>query len=179
MKRRQFFLRRCALAVVLVLGSTATAAQVGLVGHWTFDEGQGTMAFDSSGNGLDGMLRGNPAWVPGQLGGSLSFNGSSDYVEVPDHPLLALTEQITIAAWTNMKTNSSGEMAILSKGGWAANDLPYELTEERGAVIFWHRIQIATPKAAVTAQVTPARMPHATQLLFSKRRMRSTRCAAS
>jgi len=137
MKRRQFFLRRCALAVVLVLGSTATAAQVGLVGHWTFDEGQGTMAFDSSGNGLDGMLRGNPAWVPGQLGGSLSFNGSSDYVEVPDHPLLALTEQITIAAWTNMKTNSSGEMAILSKGGWAANDLPYELTEERGAVIFW------------------------------------------
>lgn len=32
---------------------------------------------------------------------------------------------------------SSGELAIVSKGQWAANDLPYELTETPGGVIFW------------------------------------------
>jgi len=36
-----------------------------------------------------------------------------------------------------MRGNASGELAIVSKGGWAANDLPYELTETPGGVIFW------------------------------------------
>jgi len=40
-------------------------------------------------------------------------------------------------AWTNMNAGASGEMAIVSKGQWAANDLPYELTETPGGVIFW------------------------------------------
>jgi len=123
--------------VVLALGYRAAAGPAGLVGYWTFDEGQGATAFDSSGNGLDGTLRGGPTWVVGQVGGALDFNGSTAYVEVPHHPLLSITGEITIAAWTNMRRTATGEMAIVSKGGWAANDLPYELTEEAGAVIFW------------------------------------------
>ncbi|MEN6427959.1 MAG: LamG domain-containing protein, partial [Phycisphaerales bacterium] len=137
MVRKQLIVWCGAVAVVLILGHAAVAGQAGLVGHWRFDEGQGTTAFDSSGNGLDGTLRGNPTWVAGVVGGALSFNGSSDYVEVPNNPLLALTTQITIAAWTYMNTNASGEMAIVSKGGWAANNLPYELTEDASGVIFW------------------------------------------
>jgi len=107
-----------------------------LVGFWKFDEGSGTTAFDSSGNGLDGTFNGDPQWVLGQMGGALEFDGN-DSVEIPHHPLLSLTNEITIAAWTYMAANASGEMAIVSKGGWGANDLPYELTEEAGAVIFW------------------------------------------
>jgi hypothetical protein len=126
-----------AAIVILLLTRAAAAGPAGLVGYWTFDEGEGTIAHDSSGNGLDGTLRGSPNWVAGAVGGALDFDGSSDYVEIPDSPLLSLTNQITIAAWTHMRTNASGEMAILSKGGWGANDLPYELTEENGAVIFW------------------------------------------
>ncbi len=137
MRGKLFFSPYWALAVVLVLGSTAIAGLPGLVGYWTFDEGQGKTAFDSSGNGLDGTLNGNPKWVDGQLGGALDFDGNDDYVDIPDDPLLGLTKEITIAAWTNMRTNASGEMAIVSKGGWAVNDLPYELTETPGDVIFW------------------------------------------
>ncbi len=137
MERKQHVFWYWAAAVVLTLGSTAAAGLPGLVGHWTFDEGQGATAFDSSGHSLHGTLRGNPTWTTGQLGGALDFNGTTAYVEIPDNPLLALTSEITIAAWTNMRTTSSGEMAILSKGSWAVNDLPYELTEQRGGVIFW------------------------------------------
>ena len=71
------------------------------------------------------------------LDGALSFDGAADSVEIPHSPSLSLTQAITIAAWTFMAPNASGEMAIVSKGRWGANDLPYELTEEAGAVIFW------------------------------------------
>ena len=120
---------------VLVL-SLAVITQADLVGYWNFDEGSGTVALDSSGNGLDGTLNGDPQWVLGQVGGALEFDGD-DSVEIPHDPLLSITYEITITAWTYMNANASGEMAIISKGGWAANDLPYELTETAGSQIWW------------------------------------------
>ncbi len=122
------------LALVLC---TAGVASAELVGYWKFDESGGTVAADSSGTGNDGTLHGVPQWVTGKLGGALDFDGSTDYVEIPHDPSLSITDAITISAWTNMRANASGEMAIVSKGGWAANDLPYELTETPGDVIFW------------------------------------------
>jgi len=122
------------LALVLC---TAGVASAELVGYWKFDESGGTAAADSSGYGNHGTLNGVPQWVTGKLGGALDFDGSTDYVEIPHNPSLSITDAITIAAWTNMRANASGEMAIVSKGGWAANDLPYELTETPGDVIFW------------------------------------------
>ena len=120
---------------VLVL-SFAVSTQADLVGYWNFDEGSGTIAYDSSGNGLDGTLNGDPQWVLGQVGGALEFDGD-DSVEIPHNPLLSITDEITITAWTYMNANASGEMAIVSKGGWEAIDLPYELTETSGAQIWW------------------------------------------
>ncbi len=122
--------------LVLVLCAVGTASAE-LVGYWRFDEGGGTTAVDSSGSGNDGTLNGDPQWVEGQLAGALDFDGNGDYVEVPHSPSLSITDEITVAAWTNMRANASGEMAIVSKGGWAANDLPYELTETPGGVIYW------------------------------------------
>ena len=54
----------------------------GLVGWWKFDQGSGTVAYDSSGNGNDGSLTGGPTWATGKIGGALSFDGVDDYVEV-------------------------------------------------------------------------------------------------
>ncbi len=120
----------------LLVLSIAGNVSADLVGYWKFDEGSGTTAYDSSGNGLDGTLNGDPQWVEGQLGGALDFDGD-DSVEIPHSPLLSITNEITISAWTYMKANASGELAIVSKGGWAAMDLPYELTVTPGGVIFW------------------------------------------
>jgi hypothetical protein len=126
----------CLFTFILVL-STAGNISAELVGYWTFDEGSGNVAADSSGYGNDGTINGTPKWVAGQIGGALDFDGSTNYVEIPHDASLSVTDEITIAAWTNMRSNASGEMAIVSKGGWAANNLPYELTETAGDVIFW------------------------------------------
>jgi hypothetical protein len=123
------------VSFVLVL-SFVDSTQADLVGYWNFNEGSGTIAYDSSDNGLDGTLRGNPQWVTGRVGDALEFDGD-DSVEIPHDPLLSITDEITITVWTYMNATASGEMAVVSKGGWAANDLPYELTEEAGRVIYW------------------------------------------
>jgi len=48
----------------------------GLVGYWKFDEGRGTIAFDSSGNDNHGLLV-DVSWVEGKYGKALNFDGSS------------------------------------------------------------------------------------------------------
>jgi len=54
----------------------------GLVAWWKFDETNGTVAYDSSGNGNDGNLSGGLTWTTGKIGGALSFDGVNDLVRV-------------------------------------------------------------------------------------------------
>jgi hypothetical protein len=51
----------------------------GTLAQCKFDESGGTTAADSSGNGNDGVLVGNPVWRPasGWMGGALDFDGRS------------------------------------------------------------------------------------------------------
>jgi hypothetical protein len=70
----------------------------GLVAHWTFDEGAGSVVADSSGNGHDGQLTGG-AWVAagdGRFGGALAIN-SGDYVTVPAFP--NATPNWSVSVW--------------------------------------------------------------------------------
>ena len=81
----------------------------GLVGYWQFDEDSGTVAADSSGTGNDGTLMSmDPAtdWVPGNIAGALDFDGSNDYVQIPDNANLSIGDEFTIAAW--VWANSEG-----------------------------------------------------------------------
>jgi len=54
----------------------------GLVGWWRFDEGSGTVAYDSSGNGHHGNLLNSSTWTNGKIGGAISLDGTNDYVEI-------------------------------------------------------------------------------------------------
>ncbi|MFH1717076.1 MAG: LamG domain-containing protein, partial [Planctomycetota bacterium] len=85
-----------ALAVSLMMASTARAELVGL---WKFDEGSGTTAYDSSGNGNDGTLIGGATWAQGRFGGGVELDGTSGYVSVPDFQLT--TDTITFVTWLN------------------------------------------------------------------------------
>jgi len=86
-----------------------------LVGHWTFDEGAGTVALDSSGNGNDGIFVGDPQWVAGVVGGALEFNGD-DYLDCGNSDSLQIQDAITIAFWFNIVAFENSWEAILSKG---------------------------------------------------------------
>src|SRR5690242_8651928 len=69
-------------AGLMMSAGTALAAQ-GLVGYYRFDEASGSVAQDSSGNNNNGALVNAPGRVAGMVNGCLSFNGTTQYVEVP------------------------------------------------------------------------------------------------
>jgi len=89
-----------ALGFSLGLGSTAKAD---VVGAWLFNEGAGTSAGDSSGNGLTGTIRGNPQWLAkdaGMFGSALRFE-ENQYVDFgpPTPPALLVKQDISFMAW--------------------------------------------------------------------------------
>jgi hypothetical protein len=82
----------------------AAGLKDGLVAHWTFDEGSGTIAYDSAGNN-DGTIYG-ATWTTGKLGDALSFDGNNDYVQIPNNQSQQIsTNQITVSAWINLIAN--------------------------------------------------------------------------
>ncbi len=76
-----------------------TGLNAGLVGAWLFDEGAGTTAADSTGNG-DGVVQG-ASWVDDPERGSvLAFNAVGQ-VAVPGGPFATVDDAITVAFWQN------------------------------------------------------------------------------
>jgi hypothetical protein len=96
----------------------------GLVGHWTFDEGSGMVANDSSGNGRGGLISGPGwSWTDGRFGGALHFSGV-DQVTVLGLP--QATESYSVSAWLLVASSELGSPVanILNTeqglgGGWA------------------------------------------------------------
>jgi len=117
----------CLFSFVLVL-SLVSNASADLVGHWRFDEGSGIIAYDSSGNGNDGTLEGDPQWVAGKITGALQFNGTDDYVEVPDSPSLDITDAITIVAWVSREVDSGNWERIVAKSDSTLYDYWLQIT---------------------------------------------------
>ena len=97
----------------LALPILAQVVEDGLVGYWAFEETEGDTASDSSGNGHDGTLMGNPQRVDGYFGGGLEFAGPGDEVNIPYHADLN-QETFTVCAWANVAEGSGGHRAVVS-----------------------------------------------------------------
>jgi len=111
MRRRLFLL----ISFVLVL-SMAGNTSANLVAHWNFDDGTGSTAQDSSGNGNHGTLFGNPQWITGHLGGALDFDGTGDYVDLPISSLLSSLTNSTFATWVDFSNAGGGWQRIFDFG---------------------------------------------------------------
>ena len=78
----------------------------GPVGNWTLNEGSGTTAADSSGNGNNGTLVNGPTWLSSascERGAScLGFDGSNDRIDVPSSSSLNIRGPLTVTAWINL-----------------------------------------------------------------------------
>lgn len=92
---------------------------------WYFDEGFGTIAYDSVGNN-DGTLYGNTNWIIGHTGAypdyALHFDGDMDYVSFGNDPSLDGSSQ-TIALWVRYTDTPSACAMLLndytgSYGDW-------------------------------------------------------------
>jgi len=95
---RTFVLSIC--TVLLTVTVCAQAQDPDLLAWWKFDEGTGTTAFDSSGNGNDGTFQGDPQWAVGKIGSALDLDGD-DYVDCGNPPELVITGPISITCWVN------------------------------------------------------------------------------
>jgi len=106
----------------------------GLVGYWSFDEGDGTIARDASGNNNHGTLTNGPQWTKGKNGTALQFDGKDDYVNIVSDPSLILASGGSAEAWVKIGSFSSGfDNAILMKGDGASwSNLHYALLENTG-----------------------------------------------
>jgi len=112
------------------------------IAHWKMDECQGTTIHDSSGNGNSATWNGassgtqtsvgtcttnaTTAWYQGRNGkfnASLNFDGTDDYLEIPDSELLRPGNgSFTISVWAN-PPNSPQISALIAK---RQNSSPYE-----------------------------------------------------
>jgi Concanavalin A-like lectin/glucanases superfamily len=95
--RKLFLLGLCAVLFAHGLTAGDIDAQLhGLVGYWSFDEGTGTTAEDSSGNGRTATFVNSLSWVAsGAIGGALSFDGGDNYAVFLSPPQSA----ISISVW--------------------------------------------------------------------------------
>ncbi len=77
---------------------------------WPFDEGSGSSAADIS-NANNGTVYG-ASWTTGVVDDALDFDGSNDYVQVPDHWTLdAGTGDFSIDLW--IKTSDTGHVTTI------------------------------------------------------------------
>lgn len=113
MKRVNTVLMRT--TVLLLVFLTMSSAKATLNGHWDFEEGSGTTAYDSSGNGLHGFIH-NATYVPGKVGSyALEFNGSNSFVEILDSHLLD-SPTVGISLWFKPADGQNVHANILDKG---------------------------------------------------------------
>jgi hypothetical protein len=89
----------------------------GLIGHWSFDEVNGTNAADSSGNGYDATLfnaDSSSAWVEGKVNGGIELDGTDDYLAIQtlNYNQAGQIPAVTVAAW--VKTSASSQRYVIS-----------------------------------------------------------------
>ncbi len=110
--------------------NTATATtqqqtgQPGLVAAYGYSEGSGTTTVDASGNSNTGTISGATWTGSGRYGSALSFNGTSNRVNISDANSLDLTAGMTIEAWVYPGTVSGWRTVMLKE---IANGLAYAL----------------------------------------------------
>jgi len=83
----------------------------GLVAHYAFEND----TLDSSGNGLHGTVFGDPGYVDGVKGMALDFYGGN-YVDCGGHAEFSFTDTMTVSTWVNIRSITTGWMAMIAKG---------------------------------------------------------------
>jgi alpha-L-arabinofuranosidase len=148
------------VVLVVMLGAPAGAgAATGatLIGHWTFDEGSGTVAADSSGGGHPLTLSGGASWGPGVVGpGALSVNGNQQYAAAAE-PVIDTTQSFTVSAWVNLD-NTNGYQTFVSQDGSQVSGFYLQLRGDTHQFAFTH-LAYDSPSAlgtiATASEVVP------------------------
>ncbi|HXF44180.1 MAG TPA: LamG domain-containing protein [Candidatus Paceibacterota bacterium] len=102
-------------------GAITTRKDSGLIGYWHLDENTATTTYDSSGFANIGTVNNGAVWETSsncRAGNCLSFDGSNDYVRIPDSSSLNVTgNAFTVTAWV-YRTAAANWQRIVGKYFW-------------------------------------------------------------
>jgi len=113
------------------------APLVGPVAWWELDDGSGTTASDSSGNGNSGTLEGSTTWVAGWVGThAVEFADDDARIRVP-HSAELMPSTVSVTAWIYPAAASPYPARVLAKGiddgDWEAYYMLFSDEQE----VFW------------------------------------------
>ena len=145
MYKKLIYLTSFVLVLALVGTSTAQNIDPSLVGWWTFDEGSGTVAKDTSGKSVDGTFFGEPKW--GQEGdhrGILLFDGTE---AEPEYVFIDGSFQVpvyTITIWFRIDGTMTESMDVFSAyAPGVAHGILLEV-QNGGTLRYLHRYPLGT-----------------------------------
>ena len=98
------------MSILCYFGITSASADA--IGVWLFDEGDGNVVKDLSGNGHHGEIIGEVAWADGKFETALEFDGG--HVSVPHEDVMNL-RQWTMTAWIKVPKVVDPYQIILGK----------------------------------------------------------------
>lgn len=101
------------MSILCYFGITSASADA--IGVWLFDEGDGNIVKDLSGNGHHGEIIGAVAWADGKFETALEFDGG--HVSVPHEDIMNL-RQWTMTAWIKVPKIVDPYQVIVGKERW-------------------------------------------------------------
>ncbi|MCF7973096.1 MAG: LamG domain-containing protein [Phycisphaerae bacterium] len=149
---------------------SATILDNNLRALWTWNEGQGTTAADTSGFRHHAQFMGEPSWVNGVLGTAIELDGIDDYAIASGDNLPTGDSDFTISAWIypyvhshtllawgSPQTNRANEIRLM-QGHLCRHDFwGNQVTFETGSLANeWHHIAIGFNGLARNAYVDGA-----------------------
>jgi len=117
--------------ILATMNHSLVGNEPGLIGYWRFDEGSGTNAYDSTGNGNTATLESNASWLPSAApltnaaDYALSFNAANGQDVTIPHQAAQDSYPLTVMCWFMEPTNSPGGGDLVgnyvssSFNGWA------------------------------------------------------------
>ena len=109
------------------------------IAHYKLDDGSGTVVTDSQ-SGFNGTRSGATWAAIGRIGGGLTFNGTTDYVEIPNNSQFQVTNALSITGWVRAVAWSSGAdvSTILRKGDTTPMNWALSVTNGRVEFVLDH-----------------------------------------
>lgn len=107
----------CISTLALIASLAPAAAQDDPLAWWPFDDAEGLLAQDVSGNVLDADVLG-ARWARGPFGSALWFDGEQSTVSVPQIPGLDGSDALSLSAWVYWE--GTGQYPnIITGGRWS------------------------------------------------------------
>jgi hypothetical protein len=140
-------------AYSFTVGSTSLPSPTAF---WKFDEGTGTSASDSSGNGHTGTLTGGAGWTSSSKVGpyALSLNGSGEYSQASG-AVVNTSQSFTAACWVKLNSTSSYE-TFMSIDGTTVSAFYLQYNAGNGRISFNRLASDSDSAASTVAEASAA-----------------------